>query len=82
MRRRWAFLFQYLPIEQERYSPYIGRYRTFGLRGLQERRGRTEELMLLPDVSTDFPFVLRLAHILTKKQLDPVHLLDVIEDAF
>ena len=39
-----------------------------------------EEVMLLPDISTDFAFVLRLAGLLTRKQLDPAQLLDVIED--
>lgn len=38
------------------------------------------EVMVLPDVSTDFGFVLRLAGLFTEKQLDPVHLLDVIGD--
>ena len=36
--------------------------------------------MVLPDVSTDFGFVLRLASLFTVKQLDPLHLLDVIGD--
>lgn len=36
--------------------------------------------MLLPDISTNFLFVLHLADIFTRNQLDPIHLLDVIED--
>lgn len=69
-------MFQYLPIENEAFSPCLGPYRTFGLRVL--RSG--EELMILPDVSTDFAFVLRLAGLFTQKQLDPLHLADVLED--
>ncbi len=69
-------MFRYLPIENEVFSPYIGRYHTFGLRVLQE----DEELMILPDVSTDFDFTLRLASLFTKKQLSPLHILDVLED--
>ena len=74
-------MYQYLPIENEQVSPYIGSYHTFGLRVIRQEKNNEEEIMLLPDVSTDFSFVLRLAHLLTKKQLDPIHLLDVIEDA-
>lgn len=69
-------MFLYLPIENRKNSPYLGEYRTFGLRVL---RG-DEELMFLPDISTDFVFTLRLASLFTRKQLDPLHLLDVLED--
>ena len=69
-------MFRYLPIENEVSSPYIGRHHTFGLRVFQE----DEELMILPDISTDFDFTLRLASLFTRKQLSPLHLLDVLED--
>lgn len=74
-------MYRYLPVERDLFSPYIGPYHAFGLQVLHTHDERDEELMLLPDISTDFAFVLRLAHILTQKQLDPVHLLDVIEDS-
>jgi len=74
--RWWMAMFRYLPIENEVYSPYIGQYHTFGLLVLQE----DEELMILPDVSTDFDFTLRLASLFTRKQLNPLHLLDALED--
>ena len=74
-------MFQYLPFENEAYSPYIGKYRTFGLRVLLSQYGLEKEVMLLPDVSSDFSFVLHLAGLLTRKQLDPIHLLDVFEDS-
>lgn len=73
-------MFQYLPIENEVFSPYLGWYRTFGLRVLRTGGKEEAEVMILPDVSTDFGFVLRLAGLFTEKQLDPVHLLDVIGD--
>ena len=73
-------MFQYLPFENEAVSPDIGTYRTFGLRVLQSRDGFEDEAMLLPDISTSFSFVLHLAALLTRKQLDPIHLLDVMED--
>lgn len=74
-------MFQYLPVENERMSPYLGSYRTFGLRVYRVEDRVDEEIMLLPDISTDFSFVLRLADIFTRKQLDPIQLLDVLEDS-
>lgn len=73
-------MYRYLPVENEVVSPYIGHYRTFGLRVLRTGERGDEEIMVLPDVSTDFGFVLRLASLFTVKQLDPLHLLDVIGD--
>lgn len=78
--RRWASIFLYLPIESELVSPFIGAYRTFGLRTYEVCNGVDKEVMLLPDISTDLSFVLHLARIFTQKQLDPIHLLDVVED--
>ena len=74
-------MFQYLPIQNELFSPVIGQYRAFGLRVLRVRDEQDEEVMILPDVSTDFAFTLRLASLFTERQLDPVHLLDVIVDS-
>lgn len=75
-------MFQYLPIENEVFSPYLGRYRTFGLRVLQIGEEGEEEIMILPAVSTDFGFALRLASLLTEKQLDPFQLLALFENLF
>lgn len=73
-------MYQYLPIQNEIFSPEIGKYRTFGLRVLRTQDGEDQEIMILPDVSTDFSFTLRLASLFTEKQLDPLHLLDVLYD--
>ncbi|WP_325200194.1 DUF6514 family protein [Oscillibacter sp.] len=69
-----------MPVENEAFSPYLGRYRTFGLRVLRSGEEGVEEVMVLPGVSTDFGFTLRLAGLFTEKQLDPLRLLDVIGD--
>lgn len=74
-------MFQYLPIQNEFFSPEIGSYLAFGLRVLRTQDGRDEEIMILPDISTDFSFTLHLASLLTEKQLDPIQLLDVILDS-
>lgn len=73
-------MFLYLPIENEITSPYTGKYRAFGLRIVQSKTEGDQEIMILPDVSTDFEFTLRLASLFTRKQLSPLHLLDVLED--
>lgn len=73
-------MFLYLPVEHEMRFPYIGLCRTFGLRVLRSEAEVDTEVMTLPDVSTDFEFTLRLASLFTRKQLDPLHLLDVLED--
>lgn len=73
-------MYQYLPIQNEVFSPEIGKYQTFGLRVLRIQDGKDQEIMIFSDVSTDFLFTLRLASLLTEKQLDPLHLLDVLSD--
>lgn len=73
-------MFRYLPIESELSAPGIGPYCTFGLRVIRVRNGRGEEVICLPDVSTDSSFVQRLADTLNREQLSPIHLPDVLED--
>lgn len=73
-------MFRYLPIENEVYSPYAGAYRTFGLRVLRQEEEGEEEFMILPSISTDFAFTLRLASLFTRKQLSPLRLLNFLED--
>lgn len=73
-------MFLYLPIESERTSPCTGPYRIFGLQVCNIRGGINEEIIFLPDISTDASFVLHLVEIFNRKQLDPIHLMDVMED--
>lgn len=73
-------MFRYLPIENEVYSPYAGTYRAFGLRVLRQEEGGEEEFMILPSISTDFAFTLRLASLCTRRQLSPLRLLNFLED--
>lgn len=75
-------MYLYLPIESELDTPCAAQCRMFGLRVLRSNGGQDEEVMVLPDISTDFIFTLRLASLFTRKQLDPLHLMDVLEDMF
>ena len=72
-------MFLYLPIENDGRASCAGGRRTFGLRVLWSEKEEDRELMILPDISTDFGFTLRLASLLTKKQLDPLCLPDILE---
>jgi len=72
-------LFLYLPVEHEAELPGLGWRRTFGLRVLWSGEAGDEEVMILPHVSTDFGFTLRLASLLTREQADPFRLLDGLE---
>lgn len=47
-------MFQYLPIENEMMSPYLGSYQTFGLRVCRIDTCTDEEIMCLPDISTNY----------------------------
>ncbi len=75
-------MLQYLPIENEVFSPSLGWYRAFGLRVLRTWEAGEMELMVLPAVSSDFGFTLRLASLLTEKQLDPLCLLALLENLY
>lgn len=72
-------MFLYLPIEREINSPGSAPYQSFGLRVLRSEPEGEQEVMILPNVSTDFEFTLRLASLLTRKQLSPLRLLEVLE---
>ncbi|MBQ9862089.1 MAG: hypothetical protein IJO75_07520 [Clostridia bacterium] len=66
---------RYIPIEEEQYTPEVGRYRTYGICVLNEA-GKTVEI--LSDISTDFETVSDLADRCTKGKLAPEHLRDVV----
>ena len=61
--------------------PEIGWYQSFGLAVYCTRPGSQVLLTTLFDISLDRAFVERLAEDCTRFQLDPVHLMDVAEDA-
>lgn len=43
-------MYQYLPIQNEVFSPEIGKYQTFGLRVLRIQDGKDQEIMIFSDV--------------------------------
>ena len=68
-------MYRYISVSEELSSPYLGRYRSFGI------AGHWQVVCKVSDVSTDPVFVENLAARCTAGQLEPVHLMDIIEDA-
>ena len=59
-------MYRYISVSEELSSPYLGRYRSFGIAAQREAAGHWQE---------------NLAARCTAGQLEPVHLMDIIEDA-
>ena len=70
----------FLPVEQELFAPHIGHYRSYGIAAVCLSCSRCEIPAFVSDVSTDYSFVSHLADLFTRNYLDPLHLLNVIED--
>lgn len=74
-------MFRYIPVSEELSSPILGQYHSFGIAAQKEVAGHWQTCCRVSDISTDPIFVENLAARCTAGQLEPVHLLDVIEDA-
>lgn len=70
----------FIPVEQELFSPYIGHYRSYGIAAVCFSCSHCEIPAFVSDVSTDYSFVSHLTDLFTRNHLDPLHLLNVIED--
>ena len=62
-------------------SKELGPYTTYGILAARDLRGCQQVVQFISDVSLDRAFVEALARRCTAAQLDPCHLLDVVEDA-
>ena len=74
-------MFVYRCVMERQTCPEIGWYQSFGLAVYYARPGSRLLLTTLFDISPDRTLVERLAKECTKFQLDPVHLMDIAEDA-
>lgn len=70
-------MFQYVPFEESLQSDELGSYISFGIKAVDSSNRITTSVS---DVSTDEAFVADLCNRCTLQQLNPIHLLDVIED--
>ena len=69
-------MLQYLTIEGDFQTPDSISYHSFGLKVMDA----DQELLSLPDISTDAELISRLADLFTSEQLAPIHLREVVED--
>ena len=69
-------MLQYLTIEGDFQTPDSVPYHSFGLKVMDA----DQEILSLPDISTDSELISRLAALFTSEQLAPIHLHEVVED--
>ena len=79
--RSVTFIFWYALISEKLFSSELGHYRSFGIRAFQKTECGWREVAFVADVATARATVKQLARRCTEGQLDPIHLLDVVEDA-
>ena len=68
--------YNYVPVQETLTTDELGTYVTYGL----SVRAVEEEIAFVSDVSTVYEEIERLADMCTAKQLDPVHLGEVVQD--
>lgn len=68
--------YRYTPVQETLSSDELGTRISYGMRV----EVMEEELTFVSDISGDYEEVRHLAELCTAKQLDPVHLPDVLED--
>ena len=71
----------YVPFEQEKCTEDNGHYVGYGIRALRSTGESWECIAEVGDISCSMQFVRELAQLCTRLELDPMHLLDVVEDA-
>ena len=71
-------VYTYRVVCQKLSAPELGPYTTYGILAARDLRGCQQ---VISDVSLDRALVEALARRCTAAQLDPCHLLDVVEDA-
>lgn len=70
-------MFRYLTFQETLFTNDLGEYSTFGIKVLDSDNN---EILSVSDVSVDEDFVNMLCSDCNENLLEPVHLLDVIED--
>jgi len=73
-------MYLYRHRHEVQYLNEVGYYETFGIEAYVGESGRWRKIKEVSDVTTDIDVVLNLVSICNKEQLDPIHLMNVIED--
>ena len=68
--------YQYVPVRETLTSDELGTYATYSM----SVRTVEEEIAFVSDITTDYEEIERLADLCTAKELDPLHLEDVVQD--
>ena len=68
--------YRYVPVQETLTTDELGTYVTYGI----SVRAVEEEIAFVSDVSTDYEEIERLADMCTAKELDPIHLEEVVQD--
>ena len=74
-------VYTYRVVCQKLSAPELGPYTTYGILAARDLCGCQQVVRFISDVSLDRALVEALARRCTAAQLDPCHLLDVVEDA-
>ena len=74
-------VYTYRVVCQKLSAPELGPYITYGILAARDLRGCQQVVQFISDVSLDRALVEALARRCTAAQLEPWHLLDVVEDA-
>ena len=67
-------------VEQTLFSCELGRYTAFGIAAQKRVPDSWRQIAFVPDICTNAQQAQRLAQLCTQGQLEPIHLMDVIED--
>lgn len=70
-------MFRYVPIKESLYSDDLGSYISFGIKVFDDSNCA---VVSVSDISVNETFVSELCNLCTLHQLNPIHLLDIIED--
>lgn len=73
-------IYQYLAVEQTLFNCELGRYTAFGIAAQKRAPDGWRQIAFVPDICTNTQQAQRLAQLCTQGQLEPIHLMDVIED--
>lgn len=72
--------FRFRAVKQNFFKTECGHYKAYSICAEQQAPQGYINTLIIPDVSCDKEFAVQLAEQCTRKQLSPLHLLDVVLD--
>ena len=71
----------YLVVKESLFHPYVGRYISYGIKAVDITENMQLDGVFISDDPKYLKIVLDIAQRCTLFQLDPIHLMDIIEDS-